>query len=111
VLGDKAATNPFGQLWKSSWISGTVEAVVKSKKNIREQVSVDVLWEIRNNTQRKVVKVTNVCDGSWPPAAQEIGASMEDRSERDVDKIVGRAEQDGADSQEPGRTVSCQDLA
>jgi hypothetical protein len=84
---------------------------VKSKKNIREQVSVDVAWEVGDTVQRKIVKVINVRAGSWPPGAQEIGATMDYQDEREVSGIADQAEQDGSDQQRLERTVSCEDDA
>jgi hypothetical protein len=53
ILGDIRARNRFGQFWKSSWHFGTVEAVAKSNKTIREHVSVDAAWEIGDATNAK----------------------------------------------------------
>jgi hypothetical protein len=66
VLGEKSARNRFGRLWKESFISGTVQGVVTARVNVREQVSVDVLWDVGEGTKRKTVKTINIRIGDAP---------------------------------------------
>jgi hypothetical protein len=54
VLGEKSARNCFGGLWKESLVSKTVQGVVTARVNVREQVSVDVLWDVGEATKRSV---------------------------------------------------------
>jgi hypothetical protein len=92
-------SQPFRATMEELLAFGTVEAVVKSKKSIREQVSVDVAWKVGDTTQRKIMKVINVRARRWPPGAQEIDATMDEQDEREVSEIADHAEHDGADRQ------------
>jgi Transposase IS4 len=111
VLGEKGARNRFGQLWKSSWVCGTVEAVMTAKKHVREQISLDVTWEIGEFRQRKTLKVINVRAGSWPPAAQSLNETMEIEEDQETADNADRDEQDKAGRQGLVSTVSIPDEA
>jgi hypothetical protein len=63
VLGDKSARNRYGRLWKGKFVSGTVKGVVRARVNVREQASVDVLWDIGEGTKQLTIKVINIRTG------------------------------------------------
>jgi hypothetical protein len=63
VLGEKSARNRYGRLWKEKFVSGTVNGVVMARVNVREQVSVDLLWDVGEGTRQRTVKVINIRTG------------------------------------------------
>jgi hypothetical protein len=63
VLGNKSARIRDGRLWKGKFVSGTVKGVVTARVNVREQASVDVLWDIGEETKQMTVKMIDIRTG------------------------------------------------
>jgi hypothetical protein len=63
VVGVKSTRDRYGSLWKEIFISGAVKGILSAGANVREQVSVGVLWDVGEGSRRRTVKVINICTG------------------------------------------------
>jgi hypothetical protein len=103
VLGDKAARNRFGALWKQSWICGTVEGVTTSKAGVREQTSIVVTWNVGDGEVRKSLLAINIRAGD-PSVSENHPVRM--IAHQQHNEIVRNVEEDDGHRHTSNRTVS-----
>jgi hypothetical protein len=96
VIGIKRARNRFGSQWKVTWLTGTVEGVIKERVKVREQVSVDVSWRLGETVLRKAVKVSLVRKGE-ASGSSDLHTNPQTGHEGVED--LGQGEEDGIDRQ------------
>jgi hypothetical protein len=103
VLGERAARNRFGALWKQSWVGGTVESVTTSKVGVREQASIFVTWDVGETKVRKALISINV--RARDPAASET-LSRGEIGPEERHELVPNVEDEGDRRRTPNHTVS-----
>jgi hypothetical protein len=103
VVGDKSARNRYGRLWKDQFVYGTVKGIVTARVNVREQASVDVLWDIGEGTKRMTVRVINI---RTRDAHGQNEPSLVKNGDQQANETAVVAEEDEVDLQDGESTVS-----